>query len=145
MRWRLYAGLAVIAAVSIAAVVIALLSTTGSHDVERIRSALRLQTNCPHITVRRPSRAAAVKRWAGLTVQSADVVCGTAGPHVIYAKFIDRSTLERAVISSPPSGGYCRLEAAILLPRLVGVPSTVFSDMCQSLGGTLILASDGGD
>lgn len=143
MRWRLYVGLAVIAAASIAAVVIALLSATGSHEVERIGSALRLQTNCPHVTVRRPSRAAAVKRWAGLTVQSADVVCGTAGPHVIYAKFMDHDTLDRAVVSSPPSGGYCRLEAAIVLSRLDGVPSTVFSDMCQSLGGTLILASGG--
>jgi hypothetical protein len=141
MRWRLYGGLALVVALSIAAVVVAIAHVTGSSDLARIKSALGLQTNCPHIAVRRPSRALIVKRWAGLTVQSADVACSPAGPRVTYAKFIDRTRLDRAVAASPPSGGYCLLANAIVVAQLAGVASTVLSDVCQSLAGTLVMAS----
>jgi hypothetical protein len=141
MRWRLYGGLTVVAAFSMAGVVIAIASVTGPNAVERIKSALQLQTNCVHIAVRRPSSAVIVKRWVGLTVQSADVACATGGPRVTYAKFIDRARLDRAVAASQPSRGYCLLGDAILTGELVGVATTVLSDMCQSLGGTLVVTS----
>jgi hypothetical protein len=141
MRWRLYVGLAVVAASSVAAVVVAIAHVTGSDDVGRIKSTLQFQTNCAHVAVRRPSRALIIKRWAGLTVQSADVLCATAGPRVSYAQFIDRTTLDRAVLESQPSGGYCLLGDAILIGPLGGVASTVLSDICQSLGGMLAMTS----
>jgi hypothetical protein len=141
MRWRLYGGLAVVAALSITAVVVAIASVTGPDAVERIKSALQLQTNCVHITVRRPSRAVIVKRWVGLTIQSADVACAAGGPRVTYAKFIDRTRLDHAVAASQPSRGYCLLGDAILTGELFGVATTVLSDMCQSLGGTLVITS----
>lgn len=140
MRWRLFAGLAIVVALSIAAVVLAISSTPAAGDLERIASALRLQTNCPRVAVRRPSRAAIVKRWTGLTVQSADVACAAGGPRLTYAKFIDTARLESAVVASLPSGGYCLLGSAIVLAERVGVSSTVLSDMCQSLAGTLVIA-----
>jgi hypothetical protein len=137
----MYGGLAILAGGSIAAVVVSIASVTSANDVNRIRSALRLQTNCPRIVVHRPSQATIAKRWAGSTVQSADVVCASTGPDVVYARFIDRARLDSAVAASLPSGGYCRLGNAVMVARLVGAASTVLSDMCQSLGGTLILAS----
>jgi hypothetical protein len=141
VRWRLYLGLTVVAALSIAAVVVAIGSVTGADDLQRIKSALRLQTNCADVAIRRPSRAVTVKRWAGLTVQSADVVCAATGPRLVYAKFADRDTLARAVATTQPSGGYCRLEDAILFGRPVDAASTTLGDMCQSLGGMLVTAS----
>lgn len=146
MRWWLYGGLAIVAAGSIVAVVIAIATVTGPRDLDRIQAALRLQTNCSHITVRRPSRAPIVKQWAGKTVQSADVQCDVptssqAPPQVIYAKFTNGSTLDSAVAASLPAGGYCRLGDAVMLSRLAGAPSTAFSDICQSLGGQLVIAS----
>ena len=141
MRWWLYCGLAILAGGSIAAVVVAIASVTSANDVNRIKSALRLQTNCQQIVVRRPSHTTIAKRWAGSTVQSADVVCVATGPDVTYARFIDRARLDSAVAASLPSGGYCRLGNAVMVARHVGTASTVLSDMCQSLGGTLIIAS----
>jgi hypothetical protein len=141
MRWRLYVGLAAVAALSIAAVVVAITSVTSSDDLARVKSALRLQTNCAHIAVVRPSRTPIARRWASLAVRSADVVCPTMSLRVTYAKFTDRGTLDRAAASSLPAGGYCRLGDAIVLGRLAGAASTVLSDMCQSLGGTLVPAS----
>jgi hypothetical protein len=141
MRWWLYGGLAILAGGSIAAVVVSIASVTSGNDVNRIKSALRLQTNCQQIVVHRPSHATIVKRWAGSTVQSADVVCAATGLDVIYARFLDRARLDSAVVASLPSGGYCRLGNAVMVARLVGAASTILSDMCQSLGGTLILAS----
>ena len=120
---------------------LAIASVTSANDVNRIKSALRLQTNCQQIVVRRPSHATLVKRWAGSTVQSADVICVSTGPDVTYARFLDRGRLDSAVAASLPSGGYCRLGNAVMVARLVGAASTVLSDMCQSLGGTLIIAS----
>jgi len=141
VRWRLYLGLTVVAALSIAAVVVAIGSVTGGNDLQRIKSALQLQTNCVHVAVRRPSRAVAVKRWAGWTVQSADVVCAATAPRLVYAKVVGRDTLTRAVATTEPSGGYCRLDDAILFGRPVGAASTTLGDMCQSLGGMLVTAS----
>ena len=142
MRRLLYVGLAVGAAVVIAAIVLSIARVSGTSDVERIKSALRLQTNCAHVAVRRPSRARIVKRWAGATVQSADVACSAAGPQVVYVKFIDRITLTRAVASAAPDSRYCVIGDAIVIDRLAGAASTVLSDMCQSLGGSLGGAPD---
>ncbi len=142
MRWRLYIGVAIVAGGSIAAVIIAIGSVTGADDVQRVRSALRLQTNCQTITIRRPSRAVIERRWASLAVQSADVDCVPRGPLVTYTRFIDSARRDSAVAASLASGGYCRLgDDAVILARFVGAASTVLSDMCQSLGGTLVLGS----
>jgi hypothetical protein len=141
MRWWLYGGLAILAGGSIAAVVISIASVTSANDVSRIKSALRLQTNCQRIVVHRPSQATIVKRWSGSTVASADVVCQGTGPDVTYARFANRNRLVSAVAAGLPSGGYCRLGNAVMVARRVGAASTVLSDMCQSLGGTLIIAS----
>ena len=140
MRWWLYGALAIVAAASIAAVVVAIASVAGANDVDRIKSALRLQTNCRHIAVQRPSREPIVHRWAGSTVQSADIDCPSAGVKVIYAKFIDSARLDGAVAATLPSGGYCRLGDAVMLRRLAGAGSTVLGDICQSLGGKLVIA-----
>jgi hypothetical protein len=140
--WWLYVGLGAIAVLSVAAVVVAIASAPAPSDLEGIKSALRLQTNCAHTTVRRPSRALIVKRWAGLTVQSADVFCAAAGPlRVSYAKFLDRGRLDRALATSQPSGGYCLLGDSLVTAQFVGVASTVLSDLCQSLAGTLVIGS----
>lgn len=135
MRWLLGLALATGAMLAIAAVVVAIASVRGPGDVERIKSALRLQTNCAHITIRRPSRAPVVERWAASTVQTADIRCRETNARVIYAKFIDHDRLDRALAASEPTGRYCLLGNAILIDRLVMAPSTVLSDMCQSLGG----------
>lgn len=140
MRWWLYAGLASVAALSIAAVVVALTNAPASSDLSRVKSAFQLQTNCQQVAVERPSSAAIVKRWSGLTVQSADVVCATPGPRVTYAKFLDRGSLDRALAASQPPGGYCVLGRSIVTAQLVGPASTLLSDMCQSLAGTLEVA-----
>jgi hypothetical protein len=141
MRWWLYGALAILAGGSIVAVVISIASVTSANDVNRIKSALRLQTNCQRIVVSRPSHSPILKRWAGSAVASADVVCASTGPDVTYARFSDRDRLDSAVAAGLPSGGYCRLGNAVMVARRVGSASTVLSDMCQSLGGTLVIAS----
>jgi hypothetical protein len=141
MRW-LYVGLASVAALSIAAVVVALTSAPASSDLSRVKSAFELQTNCQQVAVEHPSSAVIVRRWAGLAVQSADVDCAAAGPRVTYAKFLDRGSLDRALAASQPSGGYCVLGQSIVTAQLVGPASTLLSDMCQSLAGTLEVGSD---
>jgi len=138
VRWRLYAGLAVVAAASIAAIVIALASVSGADELEHVKSAFRLQTNCTHIAVTRPSRALSVRRWTGLTAQSADVDCTASPLRVSYAKFIDRTSMNRAVAAGQPAGGYCLLSDSIVSDERADVASTVLSDMCQSLGGKLL-------
>ena len=66
MRW--WVILLVLGAVaSIVAVVLAISSVTNHGDIERVKTALKLQTNCANITVGRPSRAPIVKRWSGST------------------------------------------------------------------------------
>jgi hypothetical protein len=142
MRWRLYVGLAVVAALSIAAVIVAIAHVTGGSDVERVKSALRLQTNCARIDVRRPSSAGIVSRWGSAAVQSADVQCA-AGPRVVYAKFSDRDGLDRAVATTEPPGSYCVVGSAVLIARRVGAASTILNDICQSLAGRLVIAGVG--
>ena len=142
MRRRLFVAFALVLAVSIAAVVAAIASVTGPGDLERVKSALQLQTNCPHVAVRRPSRAPVTERWAGSTAQTADVACDAAGPRLIYVAFIDHGRLEAALATTPPAGSYCQLGDAILVAQRVGEASTMLSDMCQSLGGTLPGASE---
>jgi hypothetical protein len=139
MRWWVIL-LATGMAACIVAVIFAISRVTSHDDVERIRTALRLQTNCSSIAVGRPSRAALVEGWAGSTVQSADIRCAQTGATLIYAEFADHASLERALATSRPSGHYCLLGSAVIIDRLVEVPSTVMSDMCQSIGGTLIAA-----
>lgn len=136
MRWLLYLGAAVVTGLSIAAVVLAIASVSGANDLERVESALGQQTNCAGIGARRPSHATVAMRWAGSTAQSADIGC-TSGPQVIYVKFIDRTSLARAVATDPPAQRYCVVGDAILFDRRVGAASTLLSDICQSLGGSL--------
>jgi hypothetical protein len=137
MRW--WVILLVVGAVAcIVAVVLAISSVTNHGDIQRVKTALKLQTNCATIAVGRPSRAPIVKRWTGSTAQSADIRCVETGAALVYAKFADHAALEQAIATNPPSGRYCVLGSAVVLDRLVRVPSTVMSDTCQSVGGTLI-------
>jgi hypothetical protein len=110
--------------------------------VERLKTALRLQTNCANIAVGRPSRVPLVKRWSGSAVQSADIRCVETGAALVYAKFADHAALERTLATDPPSGPYCVLDRGVVIDRLVRVPSTVMSDTCQSVGGTLIASGE---
>jgi hypothetical protein len=141
MRWWVIL-LVVGAAASIVAVVLAISSVTNHGDVERVKTALKLQTNCATIAVGRPSHAAILKRWSGKTAQSADIRCVETGAALVYAKFADHAALERAIATNPPTGHYCLLDSAIVIDRLVRVPSTVMSDTCQSVGGTLIASGE---
>ncbi len=138
MRWWVIAVSALGAVASIVAVILAISSVGGHGDVAQIKTALQLQTNCANIAVGRPSRAQVVKRWAGSTVQTADIRCVETGASLVYAKFADHASLERELATEQPSGHYCVLDSGIVLDRLVKVPSTVMSDTCQSIGGTLI-------
>lgn len=142
MRWWVIVVSALGAAASIGAVVWAIARVTGHGDLQRVKTALQLQTNCAQVAVRLPSRAQIVKRWAGLTAQTADVRCTATGAGLVYARFVDSATMLRALAANPPSASYCRIGNAILIDRLVQVASTVMSDTCQSLGGTLVPASD---
>lgn len=137
MRWLLYVGLALVIVVSVAAVVLAIASVGGADDLERVESALRQQTNCADVVVRGVSRAAVAKQWAGSATQAADVGCRRAGPRVVYVKFTSRTGLARAMAADPPAEPYCVVGDAILVDRRVGAASTVLSDICQSLGGSL--------
>jgi hypothetical protein len=142
MRWWAIVITALGAAASIGAVVWAIARVTGHGDLQRIKTALALQTNCAQVAITRPSRAQIVTKWAGMTAQTADVRCTSTGAGLVYAKFGDSGSLDRALATDPPSTSYCRLGNAILIDHLVQVASTAMSDTCQSLGGTLIPASD---
>lgn len=137
MRWLLYVGLALVTVLSIAAVVLAIASVGGANDLERVESALRQQANCADIVVRRVSRATVAKQWAGSATQAADIGCTRAGPRVVYVKFISRTGLVRAITTDPPAQPYCLVGDGIIVDRHLGAASTLFSDICQSLGGSL--------
>ncbi len=141
MRWWMIVVSAVAVTASVAAVVWALSRASDRGELTRIESALQLQTNCAHTVVQRPSRDRAASAWAGSTVQTADVRCAATGDAVVYARFGDHAALERALAVNPPAGRYCPLSDAIVLDRLVSAPSTAMSDICQSLGGTLLVGS----
>src|SRR5579875_2357930 len=132
MRWWLIVIAVLGTAASIGAVVWAIARVANHGDLQRIETALELQTNCAHVAVRRPSRAQIVEHWAGMTAQTADVRCTATGAGLVYAKFSDSGTLDRALATDPPSSSYCRLGNAILIDRLVHVASTAMSDTCQS-------------
>jgi hypothetical protein len=136
MRWLLYAGLVLVMVVSIAAVVLAIASVGGPNDLERVESALRQQANCADIVVRRVSPATVAKQWADSATQATDVGC-RAGPRVVYVKFISRTGQARALASDPVAEPYCVIGDAVLVGRRVGAASTVLTDICQSLGGSL--------
>jgi len=137
MRWLVHVGLALVTVLSVAAVVLAIASVGGANDLERVESALRQQANCADIVVRRVSRATVATQWAGSAAQAADIGCTGAGPRVVYVKFIGRTGLARALTTDPPAEPYCLVGDAILVDRRVGAASTVLSDMCQSVGGSV--------
>jgi hypothetical protein len=137
MRWLLYVGLVLVTVLSIAAVVLAIASVGGANDLERVESALRQQVNCADVVVRRVSDVTVAKQWAGSATQAADVGCATAGPRVVYVKFINRTGRDRALARDPPAEPYCVVGDAILVDRRVGAASTVLSDICQSLAGSM--------
>ena len=139
MRWWVIL-LATGVVACVVAVILAIAHVTSHNDVARIKTALQLQTNCSSIAVGRPSHAPVLARWAGSTVKSADIRCDRTGATLVYAKFPDHASLQRALATNPPSGHYCLLDSGIIIDRLVKVPSTVMSDTCQSIGGTLIAA-----
>jgi hypothetical protein len=141
MRWWVIVISAIGAVASILAVIVAISSVRNHDDVERIKTALKLQTNCANIAVEHPSRAPVVKQWAGSATQTADVRCVATNASLVYAKFSDHDSLERSLATHPPSSRYCVLGSAIVIDRLVSVPSTVMSDTCQSIGGTLMASS----
>ena len=138
MSWRLGAGVGLLAAVSIAAVVISIMSAHGPGGAGQVKGAIRWPTSCPPVRVQQPSRDAIMGQWAPAPVQSADIVCGSSGPQVAYARFRDGDSLNRALAARQPSQRYCELGAAIVLDGLAGVDPTVFTDMCRTLGGAYV-------
>jgi hypothetical protein len=116
--------------------VLAIASVGGANDLERVESALRQQANCADIEVRCVSRATVAKQWAGSATQAADVGCTRAGPRVVYVKFVSRTGLARVLATDLPAEPYCLVGDAILVDRRVGAASTLFSDICQCLGGS---------
>lgn len=138
MSWRLGFGVMIAAVLSIAAVVIAIMSATGPGGAERIKAAIRWPANCAGVRVERPSRAPVMSRWASFTVQTADIVCGAAGPSIAYGRFRDVDSLDRAIADHQPSDRYCVFSESIVIDHLAGVDPTVFTDMCRSLGGTFV-------
>jgi hypothetical protein len=139
MSWRLgLLGFVVAAVLSVAAVVVAITGAKGPHGADRVKAAIRWPTNCGAITVRRPSHARIVGRWAPFAVTTADIVCEAVGARVTYIQFKDGDTLDRAVVAAQPSGRYCQTKTAIEIDQLAAGDSTVFADMCRSLSGTLI-------
>jgi hypothetical protein len=137
MRWLVYVGLALVAVLSIAAMVLAIASVRGASDLERVESALKQQANCADIVVRRLSRPSVAKQWSGSATQAADVGCTRPGPRLVYVKFISRTGRARALATDPPAEPYCLVGDAILVDRHVGPASILFSDICQSVGGSL--------
>ncbi len=136
MSWRLGLGVAVIAAISIAAAVLALMSAPGLSGAQRIKAAIRWPTNCPGIEVARPSRDPIMGRWAPDTVQSADIACGSSGPHVSYAQFRDALSMTQALTAQSPSARYCLDGTSVVIDHLVAIDPTVFTEMCQTLSGS---------
>jgi hypothetical protein len=128
------AGVVIVAALSIVAVVISIGSVSRAGDLERATSAIRLQTNCRHLVVTRPSGARLVRSWPAHT---ADIFCPGGGPGLVYAAFADSDRLHAALFEDPPAQRYCTAGNVIVIDRVLG-PSTLVSDVCQSLGGTLV-------
>jgi hypothetical protein len=139
MSWRLgLLGFVVAAVLSVAAVVVAIMSAKGPHGADRVKAAIRWPTNCGTITVSRPSHAQIVGRWAPFTTTTADIVCDAAGARVAYVQFKSGGSLDRAVAAVQPSDRYCQTKTSIEIDELAAGDSTVFADMCRSLSGTLI-------
>lgn len=139
MSWRLGVGLAVVVGATIAAVVIAIMSVGGPGDPARIEAAIHWPAQCPHLAVNQPSRDPILRGVAGTAVQTADIGCEV-GPHVAYARFSDRNSLDRVVVSHAPSARYCLIGSGIAVDRLGADDPTIFIDMCRSLGGTFSLS-----
>jgi len=135
MSWRVGLGVGVVAALSIAAAVVALLSAPGLSGAERIKAAIRWPTNCPSIVVERPARDPIMSRWAPYTAGTADIVCGGSGPHVAYAQFRDSLAVAQALAARSPSTRYCQDGTSIVIDDLVGIDPTVFPEMCLRVSG----------
>jgi len=67
-----------------------------------------------------------------------DIVCDAAGARVAYVQFENEDSLNRAVAAGQPSDRYCLTKTTIEIDELAAGDSTVFADMCRTLGGTLI-------
>ena len=137
MSWRVGLSAAVVAIVSVAAVVIALASTSGFDGAERVKGAIQWPPSCGDPLITRPSRDPMVQKWARYAVQSAVVSCGAGGPHVDYVKFRDTRARDDAVIAGLPRTRVCLTGAAAVIDNLAAQDITVFSDMCRALGGTI--------
>jgi len=139
MSWRLgLVGFVVVAVLSVAAVVAAIMSAKGPQGADRVKAAIRWPATCGTITVSGPSHAQIVSRWAPFTAKTADIVCDAAGARVAYVQFENEDSLNRAVAAGQPSDRYCLTKTTIEIDELAAGDSTVFADMCRTLGGTLI-------
>lgn len=144
MRWRLLAGVGAMVAVvaaTVAAVVIAIGSVSAPRDLDRIEAAIRSQSNCTDIAVRHPSRARTARAWVGVAAQSTDLVCQGSGTQLVYVKFADQDTLLRTAATTTSTDPYCEFGSSVLLNPTTGVASTFLSDVCQSVGGKIVVAS----
>jgi hypothetical protein len=139
MSWRLGLGVAVVAAVSIAVVVFAIMSTKGPGGAERIEAAIQWPANCGGVVIARPSRAVIVRRWAPPPVQTADIICPAARARVAYVHFSDNDSANRALVARQPSARYCQIGASVVIDELhASFESTAFADMCRNLNGTFV-------
>jgi hypothetical protein len=137
MSWRVSLGVAILAAASIAAVVVSVVSTSGMGGAEHVKTAVRWPSRCTRVAVHSPSRAAVMRRWSAYTVQTADIVCENVGPYVDFARFRDTQARDAALAAAQPSQRLCLTDTTVVVDHLSAVDSTVFPDMCRNLGGTV--------
>jgi hypothetical protein len=137
VSWSLRFGVGAVAVLSIAAVVVALMSAGGPSGASLVRGAVRWPTTCGRVLIDRPSRAPIASQWGSLATQTADIVCGSTRSRVVYATFSDSNTLDQALLAHAPADRYCVDGDSVELDELASVDLTVFSDMCRDLGGTV--------
>jgi hypothetical protein len=129
-------AVAAVAALSIVGVVIALGSSPGLKDAERVKEAIQWPSSCSRVSVRHPSRASVMQKWAPYTVQTADVLCEHTARFVDYARFRNTDARNLALAAGLPSQNLCVTKTEAVINHLSDVSSAVFADMCRTLGGT---------
>lgn len=129
-------AVAAVAVLSIVGVVIALGSSPGLKDAERVKGAIQWPSTCTSVSVRRPSREPLMKKWAPYTIQTADVLCEHTGRYVDYARFRNTNALNQALAAALPAQNLCVTSTEAVINHLSDVSSAVFADMCRALGGS---------
>ncbi len=138
MSWRVTVGVAIVTVLSLAAAAVAILSVGNPSGAERVKEAIRWPPSCANVTIRRPASEPIMNTWSAFTSDTADLVCGAAGPRVAYANFKNEPSLNQAVAAHQPSQRYCVLGTSLVIDRLTGVDPTIFTDMCLTLQGTFV-------